>query len=168
MTSQVANTNLTSQIYEIESLEGLLARDSESLAIDSGQLSIRPALMVLEPAKGPLRLYWEISLTITALSQLLSSNTSSSEKHTMLETCLASLLDQRAQLKDILNQHSSSQRIKNSLKINRLNRQLCNHVIDYLKDPNHPSESVQKFSFWDSPKNLDLYLSQNIANYPNL
>ena len=112
MTSLVANTNLTSRIFKIESLEGLLARNSESLAMDSYQLSIRPALMVLKPAKGPLRLYWEISLTITAFSQLLSSNTSSSEKLTMLETCLASLLNQRAQLQDILNQHSSSQRIK--------------------------------------------------------
>ncbi|MYM59318.1 hypothetical protein GTG28_08780 [Vibrio sp. OCN044] len=166
MTSPVANTNLTSQIFKIESLEGLLARNSESLAMDSDQLSIRPALMVLQPAKGPLRLYWEISLTITAFSQLLSSNTSSSEKLTMLETCLASLLNQRAQLQDILNQHSSSQRIKNSIKINKINRQLCNQLIDYLKDPNHPSENIQKILLLEQPEEFRLISKPKYSELP--
>ncbi|WP_341665023.1 hypothetical protein [Vibrio sp.] len=166
MTLPVANTYLTDQIIKVESLEGLLARNSESLSVNSGQLSICPALTVIEPVKGPLRLYWEISLTVTALSQLLSSNTHSSEKLTMLETCLASLSDQRAQLKDILNQHSSSQRIKNSLKINRLNRQLCNHVINYIKDPSHPSEKIKKILLLGEPEEFRLISKPKYSELP--
>lgn len=177
MTSPQAETNLTNQIIEIESLQGLLARNSENLQVDSGPLSIRPALTIFEPAKGPLRLYWELSLTITAISQLLKSNTPNQEKLTLLETSITALSDQRKQLKAVLNEHSSSARIKNSLKINRLNRQLCNQAIDYIKAPSHPSANIKKalllgepeeFRLVSKPKYSELPQSSNYQGHPLL
>ncbi|MFY2507584.1 hypothetical protein ACN3E9_04675 [Vibrio pectenicida] len=166
MTSPMANTNLTNRIIKIESLEGLLARNSENLTVGSGHLSILPALTVFKPARRPLRFYWEISLTVTALSQLLSSNTPKQEKLTQLETSINSLSDQNKQLKTILGEHSSSTRVKNSIKINKFNRKLCNHVIDYIKDPGNLSENIEKILLLGETEEFRLVSKPNYSELP--